>query len=263
MTKIDEIISRLQPISLAQMEGVTLMNRTDKKYWFRRESLVELLFDIADDYYILEIDGNRNMPYATTYYDTVQDGMYGNHHRGKMNRYKIRRRNYISTNSSFLEIKFKTNKGRTIKRRLSSDFSNVGFSTTDQLFITKNSPYSYDELSRVLDVSFSRMMLVSKAMNERCTIDSGLRFISANGEIALEDLTVVEVKRDGRTPSAIINSLNRLRLKPAGFSKYCIGRSLTSHSLKQNNFKQKHRYINKILTNLKDNKSVLWSGLRA
>ncbi|MFR9507173.1 MAG: VTC domain-containing protein [Rikenellaceae bacterium] len=173
--------------------------------------------------------------------------MYSNHHRGKMNRYKIRRRNYISTQSSFLEVKFKSNKGRTVKVRQASDYHNLGFDIDDQNFIHENTPYMCDTLKRVMENGFRRLMLVSKAMNERCTIDSELRFACGEHKRQLDNLVIVEVKTDGRSQSAIIDALNRRRVKPSGFSKYCVGRSLTESSIKQNRFKRKQREIGKKL----------------
>ncbi|MFI3277928.1 MAG: polyphosphate polymerase domain-containing protein [Rikenellaceae bacterium] len=246
---IDRAIEQFQGISLSEMDEVKLMNRTDRKYWFHIDLLAGLLEDVAPYYYILEVNGKRNLPYSTTYYDTKGDEMYQNHHRGKMNRYKVRRRNYISTNSSFLEVKFKSNKGRTVKVRKSSDYQNTSFNAEDEVFIRENTPYSCCDLKSVLVNGFRRLMLVSKAMNERCTIDSELRFRSDEGEAALNDLTIVEVKTDGRSYSKIIEALNLRRLRPSGFSKYCMGRSLTQSSLKQNNFKEKHRTIDKRLNN--------------
>ncbi len=239
------------------MDGVKLMNRTDRKYWFSRELLDEILEDVSSDYYMLEIGGARNLPYMTTYYDTVHDEMYANHHRGKMNRYKIRRRNYISTQSSFLEIKFKSNKGRTIKVRRESNYDNSGFSQEDEVFISQQSPYTCDDLRRVLENRFRRLMLVSVAMNERCTIDSDMCFVGSGGEVILRDLVVVEVKTDGRSHSTIIDAINRRRLKPSGFSKYCVGRSLLDKGLKQNNFKCKLREIDKKINN-PINRIKLW-----
>lgn len=232
------------------MDEVKLMNRTDRKYWFHRDQLIEVMEEIAQEYYILEIDGERNLPYSTIYFDTPQDAMYDNHHRGKKNRYKIRRRNYVSTGSSFLEIKFKSNKGRTVKVRRASEYRSEGFSLSDQEFIEKRSPYRCSELSMSLRNSFKRLMLVSRAMNERCTIDSELHFVSGEGgETQLDDLVIVEVKTDGRSRSRIIEVLCQKRIKPSGFSKYCMGRSLTEPTLKKNNFKRRHREIDKKITN--------------
>ncbi len=249
MCVINRAIDKFQGISLADMDGVKLMNRTDRKYWFHREQLANVLEDISQDYYILEIAGERNLPYATTYYDTQCDEMYRNHHRGKLNRYKIRRRNYISTKSSFLEVKFKSNKGRTIKVRRESDYNNEDFDSFDEKFIVEQSPYQCSDLKKVLENGFRRLMLVSKGLNERCTIDSELRFADGQSEATLDELVVVEVKTNGRSHSAIIDALNRRRLKPSGFSKYCMGRSLIDKELNKNNFKRKHREIEKKISN--------------
>ncbi len=230
-------------ISLAEMDRVKLMNRTDRKYWFNIEHLEELLVDIKDHYYALEIEGKRNLPYATTYYDTTSNDMYLNHHRGKLNRFKIRRRNYVTTGSSFLEIKFKSNKGRTIKQRIPTIYANPEFDGDEGEFISKNSPYRSEELKEVLVNGFRRLMLVSKDMNERCTIDQELAFVSNGVEVKLEQLVVVEVKSEGRAESKIINAMKRRRLKPSGFSKYCMGRSMTDQKLKSQRFRKKHRQI--------------------
>lgn len=249
MISINDIIRQFQGITLSQMDSVKLMNRTDRKYWFHRDHLAHILEDVMPDYYLLEIDGERNLPYSTTYYDTMHDEMYENHHRGKMNRYKIRRRNYISTNISFLEVKFKSNKGRTIKVRQPSNYLNPEFDTQDEAFLSKNTPYSCKDLRMALENGFRRLMLVSKNLNERCTIDSDICFRSGENKATLENLVIVEVKSDGRSYSKIIEVLNNRRIKPSGFSKYCIGRSLTDQRVRQNNFKQKHREINKRTNN--------------
>ncbi len=247
MANLSEVTSKFQPISLEQMDAVKLMNRTDRKYWFHRSMLAEILADVLDDYYLLEVKGERNMPYSTIYYDTQSNDMYSNHHRGKMNRYKIRRRNYVSSNTSFLEVKFKSNKGRTVKVRRKSEYDLDTFSQDDMKFIAERTPYSSLDLRRVLENGFNRLMLVGRGMNERCTIDSSLRFMGDGCQGELSDLVIVEVKTDGRSHSAIIDAMQRRRIKPSGFSKYCVGRSLIESDLQRNNFKRKHRMIEKIV----------------
>ncbi len=247
---LESIVNEFEPISLKEMDGVKLMNRTDRKYWFNNALLELLLEAVKDGYYLLEVDGERNMPYATTYYDTPMDELYNNHHRGKKNRYKIRRRSYLSSNTSFLEVKFKSNKGRTVKVRRNSDYNRTGFDSYDSLFINQHTPYSCCDLRVVLENRFRRLMLVSKKMDERCTIDSELLFRCGEKVKELDHLVVVEVKTDGRNQSAIVEALNRMRLKPSGFSKYCIGRSISESELKINRFKQKHREIVKKSTPL-------------
>ncbi|MFR9555447.1 MAG: polyphosphate polymerase domain-containing protein [Rikenellaceae bacterium] len=212
-----------------------------------------MLLSVRDDYYILEIDGERNQPYATTYYDTPEDAMYLNHHRGKLNRFKIRRRQYVATSDSFLEIKFKTNKGRTIKTRIASEYQTASFDKEAESFIGDKSPYQTSDLHPVLSNGFKRLMLVSKSKNERCTIDQELAFVSHGVEVRLEQLVVVEVKGDARAKSPIIEAMRTRRIKPSGFSKYCMGRSLTDNSLRHGRFKLKHRQIEKEIHNTINN----------
>ncbi len=247
---IKMVILDFEKITLGEMDGVKLMNRCDRKYWFNEIHIASLLDEVKDDYYLLEIDGQRNLYYSTTYYDTPHDEMYYNHHRGKLNRYKVRRRDYHKTLCSFLEVKFKNNKGRTIKQRKPVTYSTCEFENGDSEFLEGITSYRCDDLCKVLENGFSRLTLVSKKMNERCTIDTGVSFRSNGCEAKLSDIAIVEVKTDGRSPSVIIDALNRRRIKPSGFSKYCAGRTLTNPNLKSNRFKRKERELNKKLGGL-------------
>lgn len=238
-------ISEMKPVSLEQMDRVKLMDRTDRKFWFNARHLEGLLRSIEQDYYILEIEGERSMPYSTIYYDTADSEMYINHHRGKLNRFKIRRRSYESSHDSFLEVKFKSNKGRTIKERITTDYAPHSLNEVEREFLAQKSPYSGAELQESLDVRFRRLMLVGREANERCTIDQQLTFRSGEVSVVLDQLVIVEVKSEGRARSRIIEAMNERRLKPSGFSKYCIGRSVTDSDLKKNLFKLKHRAIEK------------------
>ena len=61
----------------------------------------------------------------------------------------------------------------------------------------------------------------------------------------MDDAVIIELKRDGRVPSPILPLLRELRIKPQGFSKYCIGSVVTNKSLRVNNFKLKLRSVEK------------------
>ena len=65
--------------------------------------------------------------------------MFHNHHNGKLNRYKIRFRDYINTKNSFLEVKFKTNKGETIKSRQEIMYKSREFNLGNNKFIEEMS----------------------------------------------------------------------------------------------------------------------------
>lgn len=237
----------LEPISLEAMDKVKLMNRTDRKYCININSLEGLLEDIRESYYILELGALRDMPYLTVYYDTMGDDMFSNHHRGKMNRYKVRKRCYESTGVTYIEIKFKNNKGRTIKVRQKSEMQGATLTSEDKVFIEANSPYTASSLKEVLCNNFNRLMLVSKDMNERCTIDTSLMFKSDTKEKYINNLAIIEVKTEGRSRSVMIDALSARRVKISGFSKYCIGRSKLDNEVKKNRFKSKLRILNKLI----------------
>jgi VTC domain len=233
-------------ILLNEMDQVKLMNRTDRKYWFSMSHLQEILDYVKSDYFILNIDGEDQQPYTTTYFDTVQNEMYTNHHNGKLNRFKIRKRTYVQSGISFLEIKFKSNKGRTIKKRIPTT-NILGFSPDEQKFIYSITSYSVEDLSPTLINEFKRITLVNKNFNERCTIDIDLRFQYGNARVNLNDLVVVEIKSDASSSiSPLAFALREFRVRKSGFSKYCVGRSLTEKNIKRNAFKKKIRRIEKI-----------------
>ena len=109
------LINKFKPITLAEMNSVKLMNRTDTKFVTNRQKLVQLLEMAQQDYYVQDIDGGRNLEYDTTYFDTLHFDMYNEHQHGHTNRQKIRFRTYCVSSLQFMEIKTKNNHGRTKK----------------------------------------------------------------------------------------------------------------------------------------------------
>ncbi len=237
-----------EPITLKEMDKVQLMNRIDRKYWFHSDQLQSLLDTIKNDYYLLQISGNSELPYSSIYYETPNDRMYIDHHNGKLNRYKIRRRSYVESGISFLEIKFKTNKGRTIKKRILSDYGRIEFSQKECEFISAFTAYNPDELHPVLVNYFKRLTLVNKNFNERCTIDIDLGYEYNGLKRSLSNMVIVELKSDGNFKnSPLAMALEERRIKTSGFSKYCFGRSITNPDLKQNSFKSRIRRVEKVI----------------
>ena len=118
MQGVADIVKSFEPISLAQMESVKLMNRIDTKYAVSRAALPAILEAAKADYYVQEIDGKRIATYDTMYYDTESLDMYVRHHDRQLVRQKIRIRQYVDSDLTFLEIKRKNNKGRTKKKRI-------------------------------------------------------------------------------------------------------------------------------------------------
>jgi hypothetical protein len=241
-------IELFEPISLGEMDKVKLMNRTDTKYWFHARHLYMLLRMVQDNYFILNMHNQVALPYSTTYYDTDINNMFIAHHNGKLNRYKIRRRSYVSSGISFLEVKFKTNKGRTIKKRIPSNFGDSRFNEKEHSFLNEITPFAAENLTPTLINNFSRLTLVNKNFNERCTIDFNLNFKTNSKQISLNNLVILEIKVDGSpAESPLARALRDKHIHTSGFSKYCIGRTVTDAGIKRNAFKNKVRKIEKII----------------
>lgn len=244
MKVIEPILSEFKPVSLQDIEEVKLMSRIDRKYWFHLSKLPEILRLTLSDYVILEIDGQRLMDYETTYFDTLDNEMYMKHHNGNRNRHKVRKRKYVSTNSSFLEIKFKTNKKVTKKNRIGIEFEENEFLSEELDFIQERSPYIGGKLQPVLNNKFKRLTLISKLRLDRCTIDIAPSFWNEKGRVDIDNMGIFELKRGKNIKaSPIVSILKGLEIKQRGMSKYCTGRALLDPELKQNSFKPRLRFI--------------------
>ena len=177
MNTPQEILMRFEPIGLKEMDGVKLMNRTDTKFLFTTQQFSMVLCDILEYYRILEINEKRSCLYKTLYYDTENLNLYANHHKGKLNRYKIRHRTYAESDLGFLEVKFKNNKGRTIKSRIEEHYPPDTWEGESGSFLKKTLPFDPQTLIPVLWVNYNRHTLVHKTEAERLTIDMDLEFV--------------------------------------------------------------------------------------
>jgi len=246
----NHIISKFTPISLNEIDEVKLMSRIDRKYWFHISKLQQVLEQTLPEYYILEIEGQRLMDYQTTYYDTPDNLMYLKHHNGKMNRHKIRRRKYVSTNGSFLEVKFKTNKKVTMKNRVEAQFETNSFLPSEISFIKNETPYAVDNLVPVLNNKFKRLTLIHRDKLDRCTIDISPVFWNENNAVNIYDLAIFELKRGhSLKASPIVAILRELKIRQRGMSKYCTGRALLETELKHNTFNPRLRFLKKEILN--------------
>lgn len=250
MKHIDEILKAFEKVSLSDLDKVKLMNRTDSKFCMRIELLPSVLEELRSNYAVLEIDGVVVFNYDNTYFDTADNRMFLAHHNGKRNRHKIRVRNYVESELNFLEIKFKNNKGRTIKDRVVKQHFVPEFTDTEVAFLEENCPYKGEYLEPKINSFFKRFTMVNKDFTERVTVDVALGFRKDDKELILEKLAVIEIKQSKMANTAeIVKVLQRRKIQQHGFSKYCVGRSLLEDDIKKNNFKPlmlklKKHYLN-------------------
>ncbi len=259
---IETILSHYQPITLAEMDAVRLMNRTDTKFVTSLSAALALLQCAADDYLVQEIDGRRIGEYYTVYFDTPTYDMYHRHEQGKANRQKLRIRAYVDSQLAFLEVKTKDNHRRTRKKRLAlaafdavhprHDIRFVGDADNEgdapSAFVCAHLPYDASTLAAGIENRFERITLVNKGKSERLTIDLNVRFnnIITGSQRALDNVVIIELKRAASAASPILRHLRRLHIKPLGFSKYCLGTALTHPALPRNRIKQRLRNVQRI-----------------
>jgi len=231
------------------MDRVKLMNRTDTKFMLSRPQLEKLLISIMPSYDCLEVEEERNSRYQTLYFDTPQFGYYLEHQNGKRHRYKIREREYMESHLSFLEVKEKSNKGRTEKSRIKLNEILPELSESSKVFISSKANQS-DVIEPKLWNSFRRITLVDKGAKERVTIDTEIAFYFGEFHAALDDLAIVEVKQsEMNRHSPVISYLKRNLIREDGISKYCLGVAMLYPRIKSNTFKEKLLRIKKIVGN--------------
>ena len=180
---IQTALSAFLPVSLEEMSGIRLMNRTDTKFVTSLDKLSLILQFAVTDYRVQEVEGTRNIAYRTVYLDTSGRDMYMAHQNGHRVREKIRVRTYVSSGLTFLEVKNKDNKGRTDKRRIRVGNIHSLYADGAEGFLEKHAWYHLSELKPWLENNFYRITLVNKAMTERLTIDTDICFcnIEQNG----------------------------------------------------------------------------------
>jgi hypothetical protein len=247
-SEIQTVLSSFKPIALGEMEGVSLMNRVETKYVFSTQKLTFLLDSLAENYKVLDIGTIRAFPYRTIYLDTPEFLFYTQQVRGKLNRHKIRYRWYESTGVSFLEIKKRTNKHRTIKWRIENKLCSDSPDRNASAFIREYLNYSLTDLKPVLINEFTRITLVGLELKERITIDYNLSFTSPEGNnFRLPFIAIAELKREmhnGQTP--VYKIMRKTGIQPCSFSKYCIGSTFVRDMPRMNILKPDLLLINKI-----------------
>lgn len=245
---ISQKVTQFDPITLAEMESVKLMNRTDAKFLIPLKTLPAILEDLHPHYRVLEVNGYRLADYETLYFDTDNLQLYHEHQSGRLNRYKIRQRNYVQSNLIFTEVKFKNNKGRTIKTRVRQQQLPGNKLEENVLgFLVQKTPFDPADLQPVLWVDYTRMTLVSRSTSERLTLDLNLTFRNDHHHKSYEQVVVAEVKQESLKHSFFLDLMKQYKLREGSISKYCLGIMSLYKSVKQNRFKLKFNHLQKIV----------------
>lgn len=247
MSKIETILQNFKPISLAEMDRVKLMNRTDTKFAFSVEKFTEFLESLNQFYDVLEIANTRTPHYESLYFDDEQFSFFKDHHNGKTNRFKVRIRKYVESEILFLEVKHKF-KGRTDKKRIPTNGFDEVFDEKQLQFLTKQLQ-AESQLMPTMWNSFQRITLINKTLNERLTFDFNINFHHQNTERNFNNLVIAELKQEELNRNSPFYALMKnQQIRPYRLSKYCLGsiEIYGENQLKFNRFKKKLLHLKKI-----------------
>lgn len=243
---LESAINEFTPVSLEELNAVTLLNRTDTKFLFGKNELAEILVELSKGYRMLEINGIRKNRYRTLYFDTKEHLLYMLHHNQKLVRDKVRMRQYVDSGLTFLEVKHKTAKGRTEKSRITIEDFQLELQGESMEFVA-GLVKDADQLIASLWNSFTRLTLTDNSLTERLTIDLDLGFEWKDQKHTLQNAVIAEVKQDKMSRDSLAMQVFRERgIRSNRISKYCTGCVMTHEGIKYNRFKEKILKLKKL-----------------
>lgn len=246
--QLNLLLERFDPISLTEMDSVALLNRIDTKYVMTTGQLLNALTNLQPDYWVLEVNGLRLNHYQTLYFDTPRFDLYHAHVNDRPERYKVRSREYADSHLSFLEVKHRTRKDRTIKERIRTAHPVDTMTPALEHWLHGVYPLDGGVLEPKLWNTFTRMTLVSKRCCERVTLDINLAFSTDDKRVRLDGVAVAEVKMEmNHQASPFILQMRQQRVRRQGFSKYAFGTALLYDQVKKNMMKPKILWVEKMM----------------
>lgn len=230
----------LAPIGLDEINAsAALQDRVDVKYIVTLAQLDTLLAHVAASHRALEIDGRRSFRYATTYYDTDDMITVREHVQRRRRRYKCRKRRYVDSGRSILEVKLKGPAGRTVKHAVPCRPCDV-LDDEEDAFLRAQVHEAYGRrvdgpLRPTLTTNCRRWTIVAPELGERVTCDVELDF--DDGSRLDAGLAIVESK-SARGTAAADRALRAMGVRPVrSCSKYLIGMALTTDGVRDNDLR--------------------------
>ena len=223
------------PDFLAQKKGA-LLRRREKKFLVPRKILPEI-FEFLRANFLCIAEKNREIFfYKTIYFDTKNFYFFFAHKNGRKNRAKLRIREY-ENRRIFLELKEKTNKN--FKKKTRQIFGG-NFAAEKNFFEKKLEKFNLqnENFEQKLTIFYRRINFVSRDFAVRASVDFE---ISADEKKILENFAILEIK------FAEKNSLEKIfeqflrrkfKIRPTGFSKYCVGICAKNPELPRNSWKK-------------------------
>jgi len=229
------------PVPLEELVSeAALLTRVDRKYLLPEDHAAELLTLLSEGTRVLEIDGMRGFAYDSVYFDTPDHLAYRLTAQRRRRRFKLRTRTYLDTGGSFLELKTKSGRGTTVKRRIPYDAADRARLTPDgSAYIAAllgeegHDPALVARMRPSLGSRYLRSTLLL-GCGSRATIDTELHWSGPSGDaIDLPGYAIVESKSAGR-PNELDRLLWRAGHRPSGISKFGTGTAALRPELPDN-----------------------------
>ena len=221
---LDRLLDGLAPITLAQLDAVSLLNRVDTKFLLTVPQLVEILPRLASEYRVLEVGGRRLHQYRTLYFDTPDLDLYQLHRSSQAVRHKVRSRAYVDSDLFFFEIKAKTQTHRTVKHRLATPELVTEWTPEVSAFVKSHLGPTSPDLQPTLSNDFLRVTLMDKGRTERLTLDLNVQFDCDGRTAVLPGIVIAELKQSHADARSVFASQMRgAGVLPTSVSKYCVG----------------------------------------
>lgn len=244
---LQAIFNQLPPTYLHEVQIAALQDRIDTKYLLTEAQALTIFDRLTDRYKVLEVEGYRGGHYRTLYFDTPAFSMFYAHHTGLRPRHKVRIRSYVDSRISFLEVKRKTNRNRTVKSRIPIEAAPT-FDARAAAFLATQCPYNPADLIPRIYNEFLRVTLVGVQHLERLTLDFCISLGFDDVRFDLPGLVVVEVKQlKYSAQTGIFHQLHEQHLLPTSFSKYIFASTQLMPIVKHNRFKERHRRVEAVL----------------
>ena len=142
----------------------------------------------------MHVEGNAGTDYRSLYFDTKDLQHYHDHHNRRTFRNKVRFREYLGSGLVYLEVKKKTGRGRTNKKRMKVAGIPDQLSPEQSAFIAKHCRRN-DEMVPTIWNHFTRYTFVDRNGSERLTMDVQLRFTDAATDKELGGVVIAELKQ--------------------------------------------------------------------
>lgn len=243
-----EKIDAFEPFPAMEIKKVKFSDREEINYTFQNSLLQSIIESTKEFYSILTNDDRKYNSYKLLYFDTPRNRLYIDAHNGKRNRFVVRYRQCIESDTTYFEVKYINKKGRKRKKKIkvAEIKSTLG---EEELALLKKvmRKKKARKLQPRLACDFKRTILKAKHANDRVIIDGDIKFTYNNSDTHKLNLTLAKIRQERYTgASKFIEILRDNGVRQGQLSNYEQGMSIFA-SQKTNIYKEKNNRINKII----------------